>query len=71
MTKERFPTDAFGWDWLNKNPIKQDRTAEFTLGFAAMAILGILVAVSAVAYDQVRDARWNAELQATFDRSGS
>lgn len=61
MKNSLFPAEGFGWAWLNQNPIKRDYTPEMTLGGIALTVVCAVAAIGAIAYDQVRDARWDAE----------
>ncbi len=70
MKKSLFPAEGFGWAWLNQNPVQRDYTAEVTVGSVMLATVAALLAVGAIAYDQARDARWDAERQAICDRQG-
>ena len=70
MNKPLYPADALGWAWLQKNPLRKPKADLTALAGVILAAGLCLAAMSAVAYDQLRDARWDAEFQATCNSVG-
>lgn len=69
MKKPIYPT-PLGWSWLNQSPIKCGRSDDIAAGTIILSVAFAVFALAAITYDQVRDARWNAERQAICDSRG-
>jgi hypothetical protein len=70
MRKPLFPTDGYGWAWLNQNPVNLGPTDGQVFGGVIVLVLAVCVGFGAIAYDQMRDARWDAERAHLCDTRG-
>jgi hypothetical protein len=70
MKTPLFPAEGYGFKWLTQNPIKRDYAGDAALGGFILTIVVAIVGLGAVAYDQVRDAHWDAERVTICDTRG-